>query len=661
MKKIISLLFYILFLVTPLIVYPNTSELFEFNKMVFIYLLTTLIIASWVINMILHKKIILKRTALDIPLLLFLLSQIISTLLSINPHTSIFGYYSRFNGGLLSTICYLILYWAFVSNLDQTQTKISLKLVLVSGSLVAVYAILEHFGHSISCAAFTGKFNDDCWVQDVKLRVFATLGQPNWLAAWIVALIPTTWAFALVSKPKTRKFFLYILLSILFVSTLIFTKSRSGFLGFFVGSLIFAILTLKNYYKKLIIIALALFAAFAIFGSPWTPSIESFLQKKPTAPNKIEETTSLETGGTESGDIRKIVWKGAFSVFAHYPIFGTGVETFAYSYYQFRPIEHNLTSEWDFLYNKAHNEYLNYMANSGILGISGYLVVILFAFNIFIKNRKNILSISLLSGFASLLVSNFFGFSVTLTNLELFLFPAAAFCLSQKSKEKKINLKENDFLRNSLLVVTLLATSYFIFLIGKYWYADVLYSKARSFNSNANPQKAIDDLDMAITLIANEPNYHMELAQSYAQVGQKKIIAEEAVKEGRIAVSLNPVSINLVRSLSNVYIKLSSVDPQYLNDSVSLLQNSVSIAPNDPKLYFQLGLSYGRIEDVKNSIEKLKKAIDLKPDYKDARLALAIVYESANQKDDAKNQLEYILKYIAPGDKFVKTELEKLK
>ncbi|MBI1863656.1 hypothetical protein HYS03_00365 [Candidatus Woesebacteria bacterium] len=96
MKKITSLLFNILFLITPFVVYSKTSELFEFNKMVFIYLLTILIVASWVIKMILEKKFIFKRTALDIPLLLFLLSQIISTLLSINPHTSIFGYYSRF-------------------------------------------------------------------------------------------------------------------------------------------------------------------------------------------------------------------------------------------------------------------------------------------------------------------------------------------------------------------------------------------------------------------------------------------------------------------------------------------------------------------------------------------------------------------------------------
>ena len=32
-------------------------------------------------------------------------------------------------------------------------------------------------------------FNVSCWQQDVKSRVFATFGQPNWLAAYLEILI----------------------------------------------------------------------------------------------------------------------------------------------------------------------------------------------------------------------------------------------------------------------------------------------------------------------------------------------------------------------------------------------------------------------------------------------------------------------------------------
>jgi putative inorganic carbon (hco3(-)) transporter len=60
--------------------------------------------------------------------------------------------------------------------------------------------------------------------------------------------------------------------------------------------------------------------------------------------------------------------KGAWELTKKYPLFGSGVETFAYSYYNVRPVEHNLVTEWDFLYNKAHNEFLNYAATTGFVG-----------------------------------------------------------------------------------------------------------------------------------------------------------------------------------------------------------------------------------------------------------------------------------------------------
>ena len=122
-----QILFYILFSVTPLILWPRTSELFEFNKMIFVYIMTVLISAVWLTRCIAAKKLIFRRTLLDIPLLIFLGSQILSTIFSIDHRTSFFGYYSRFNGGLLSVISYSLLYWAFVSNMNTRYTLYAIR------------------------------------------------------------------------------------------------------------------------------------------------------------------------------------------------------------------------------------------------------------------------------------------------------------------------------------------------------------------------------------------------------------------------------------------------------------------------------------------------------------------------------------------------------
>ena len=117
----------------------------------FVYTLTTIITASWLVRMISQQKFIFRRTILDIPIGLFLLSQIISTITSIDVHTSIWGYYSRSNGGLLSVISYILLFYAFISNIPKDSVLKLLNAAIISGVLVSIYSIPEHFGLSPSC------------------------------------------------------------------------------------------------------------------------------------------------------------------------------------------------------------------------------------------------------------------------------------------------------------------------------------------------------------------------------------------------------------------------------------------------------------------------------------------------------------------------------
>ncbi|KKU12100.1 MAG: hypothetical protein UX19_C0007G0008, partial [Candidatus Woesebacteria bacterium GW2011_GWA1_45_8] len=330
--KLLPILFNILFFFIPLIVFPKTSELFEFNKMVATYVLTVIILSVWVIRMVYYKKIVFRRTILDIPLLLFLFSQVVSTIVSIDPITSLFGYYSRSHGGLLSFLSYGLLYWAFVSNMDKKAALRSTYYLIASGVLVCLYGVAQHFG-----------IDKEIWVQDVVNRVFSTLGQPNWLAAWIVAILPLVWAMGLKNKLGPGKVLFWMGVSLLFFLTLLYTKSRSGLLAFIAAEVLFWVVSARKNFKRFIIWHILVAATAFWVGTIWTPSAASIFKNAPP------QTLSPEPGGTESGEIRKIVWKGAVYVWRANPIFGAGVETFAYSYYNFRPREHNLTSEWEYL------------------------------------------------------------------------------------------------------------------------------------------------------------------------------------------------------------------------------------------------------------------------------------------------------------------------
>ena len=264
--------------------------------------------------MIINKKIIFRKTLLDWPILIFLISQSLSLLFSIDPHVSWFGYYSRWNGGLLSLISYSLLYWAFVSNMDSKSSLRAVGCALWAAAVVAVYGSLEHFGASISCLLTTGSFNVTCWVQDVQNRVFATLGQPNWLAAYLVTLI-----FIPLSKPLNSKFLIFVLL----FATLLFTKSRSGLLAFGISSLIYwgtLILSKRiSLSKRIILTGVSFYLSHCHTYAGYFQSRPRLSSKTKDQRPTANQGTALETGGTESGAIRKIVWTGALRIWQANP------------------------------------------------------------------------------------------------------------------------------------------------------------------------------------------------------------------------------------------------------------------------------------------------------------------------------------------------------
>ncbi len=644
MRKAIVILFNLLFFLVPLVFYAKTSEVFEFNKIILTYLTTTLISGFWLIRMVREKKIIFRPSVLDIPLIIFFTSQLISTLVSIDIRSSIFGYYSRFNGGIISTFCYIVLYWAYVSNVKLEETKRLINVAIISGTVVAFYGILEHFGGSISCLLLTGNLNDDCWVQDVRTRVFATLGQPNWMAAYLVALTPFTWSQVLANwtKDKLKKFF-WLATGVIFFWAILYTKSRSGLIGLGVAGIIFGALTLiKNKAKKeiskvivpgIVILSLILLAV-GLTGTPWTPSIRDFLGKK-TVNELTAKLNTTSEGGTESGDIRKIVWQGAVNVWRSYPVFGTGPETFAFSYYMYRTREHNLVSEWDFLYNKAHNEYLNFAANSGTVGLGAYLVVIGFSIYLVVKlvgKKKDdkgeaIGLIAILSGYASLLVTNFFGFSVVITQLFLFIFPAMAVSLSSKElEEDKDHVLSFGQKLTSVLVV--LGCLFVINLVWKYFSADALFARAKAEIGLGSISESVADLNSAIKKSPGEPLYHDKMAQLYAALAKASIqekdstsaakLAEAAISEADLAHTLAPKNFIVLQDRVNIFSDLSSVNPNHIMESVKVLEGLTAYAPNYAKTYYKLGLVYQIIGQKDLAIANLKKAIELKPNYEDA-------------------------------------------
>lgn len=663
--------FSILGFTVPLVLYFKTSELFEFNKMVITYLLTTYILFAWAVKCVLEGKIIFRKTLIDIPLLLFVLSQTISTLLSIDRQTSIFGYYSRFHGGLLSTLAYSVLYWAFVSNMNSKNTKTFLYSLLGAGIISSCYGVLQHFG-----------IDKNIWVQDVQQRVFSTFGQPNWMAAWLVAVLPIIWTLLMKDQEKTYLKNTLLAISALLYWALLYTKSRSGILAFFVllflyfGSLTLVDNRVIQKSKSLVAKIIVPFFLLTLFiGTPWTPSLLS--QPNSNVQQEKEELTTpsgtvLESGGTDSGKIRLIVWRGALGVWKQYPIFGSGVETFAYSYYQKRPIEHNNVSEWNYLYNKAHNEFLNFLATTGLVGLGTYIGLVAAIFYVGIKQLKKAKTwaITLLAAVTAILITNFFGFSVVPVALLFFLYPAIVLSVDKEKHSEAGKLEKIEPTKIGISLMCLLVFGWIVYLIAQYWHADTIYTKGKDYNSSGDYSKAFETLSQAIKLNPGEANYHIELAKSASNLSIIAYTQEEATASANLtkfslakveaSSKLSPNNPVLLMSQAQVLLNLHTIHPEVASELISKLEYAKTLSPTNPRVPHSLGIVYARIGQPQRSLEYFKQAIELKPDYKEPRIGLAVIYAQEGMKDKAKLELEYIINYIDPKDENVKKMIEEL-
>lgn len=639
-QKVIGTSFCLLFLLVPLIWLPNTSELFEFNKIIAVYLFTIVICGAWTLRMISEKRFILRRTPVDIPLLIFLGVSLVSLLFSIDIHTSWYGYYSRWNGGLISLVSYALLYWAMVSNLDKKIIPLLLKSLLAGSVVVAVYGIFEHFGFSPSCLVTRHSWGVDCWVQDVKNRVFATLGQPNWLAAYLVAIIwlPLSAMTAKLEIKNWRQIVLFVLL----FSTVLFTKSRSGILAFGISSLVYWGLLWKSSQAKiskpLIVFSLITVLLTFAFPNPVRDLVVRSATPAPVGP-------ALEVGGTESGEIRKIVWTGAIRIWTGNTknfLIGTGPETFAQSYYQYRPVEHNQTSEWELLYNKAHNEFLNQLATTGLLGTGAYLFLLISMAYVLWRNHKTSIGLALFAGWLTIHVTNFWGFSVVMVQLLLFLFPALSQILEQESKD--LPPKSLSSGQKVLIALTTGLALLFTVWTVNYWRADTKYASAtnaiKSFQASLEPAYLVSAYKLysqAFSLNKSEPAISSELSVSAAYLANSakaadataaSQLAQISVAASDKAIATSPHHPNYYKSRARSLILLSDIDGKYLTLAAEALQKAQEISPTDPRIPFNLGVVQSYLGATPSALLEFKKSLELKPDFADPKKQLEEINSS---------------------------------
>ena len=274
----------------------------------------------------------------------------------------LYGRENRRNG-LLTYFCLILLFIIFHSLPYVKYLKAFVNRIAFAGIFVISYSTIQLLG--------IDPFKWD----SVNLHFFSTLGNPNFLSAYIaIVTIPilSLIYYSLILLPFfVRIFFIFILFTIM--SYLIYrTFSYQGFVTLFASLSVWAIIIL---YKTKRPIYSGLFLVLVTSGA--LTAFAGTLNNGPLA--KILYKGSV----TSRGDFFRSAINSGNSNFLN----GTGFDSFADFYLQYRDETAGLRPNGEFT-DSAHNYFLDVYATQGFFGLTLYLLLTLLTLIGFIRLIK---------------------------------------------------------------------------------------------------------------------------------------------------------------------------------------------------------------------------------------------------------------------------------
>jgi len=204
------------------------------------------------------------------------------------------------------------------------------------------------------------------------------LGQPHgfnnthtFLASHLLAMIPLFWVLAMEEyslHPRYKAWFSMVAGTSAVV--LVLTDTRGAWLAMLAVCVMYALLNRKKQFKILMLVLLALILAFLAFL--YIPA----LQVRVLSIGDMQQTGNSE---------RLLMWQSSWKIFLDYPLIGVGPGEFA-NFYNNQYIS-PLAQEQG--HTSPHNNFLLYLTETGIVGLSGFVYLFFCVINYFLRQYRN--------------------------------------------------------------------------------------------------------------------------------------------------------------------------------------------------------------------------------------------------------------------------------
>lgn len=301
-----------------------------------------------------------------LPALAFLGVSAVSTLSSEDIVQSLVGETNR-HDGLLTLAAGVLLFYAAARFLDsRAKVRVFLVAGVASAVVISVYGILQHFG--LDPVPGWGI----PWYSGT--RVFSTLGFPLWLAAYLTLTMGAALALYFLSEKRWERWLWLAALGIMAAAWL-YTYSRGPVLGAAVALPVVLYLAHRRL-GSVRPLALPLVVAGAVLlGAHLLSPYSSTALARFDAANLAPTPEEIPEGGDLSVMVRLLMWRDTVPVILERPLLGHGPDNFAEPFARHEGEDLRAFFPNSQVIDKAHNEFLQVAATTGLLGLAAYLWV----------------------------------------------------------------------------------------------------------------------------------------------------------------------------------------------------------------------------------------------------------------------------------------------
>jgi len=295
----------------------------------------------------------------------------------------------------VSLAIYFSLFWLLVTSLTSTMPVVSIKVFLARIWFIVAFYLL-------AAKLFDSGKNIEkyIWLYTLPLLIviFYTLNRHLGYGLWdkqaanfvpnpfyfdhtsygaaIAMYLPFLFGFSFTRIYSPRvKIFVHIVLGILVVG-FILSYARAAWLSMIAAFVVWIFMKLKLRFKPLFIAFIILLSVVLVFQT----ELLMYLERNNTesSANLGEHISSMSNISSDASNLERINrWSCAIRMFEDKPILGWGPGTYMFKYASYQlTADRTIISTNSADGGNAHSEYLGPMAESGILGLISFLILI---------------------------------------------------------------------------------------------------------------------------------------------------------------------------------------------------------------------------------------------------------------------------------------------